>query len=193
MYFFMGTGECEHWVNTIEAATLFKTEKGAKDASKYQPSCKGNSSLEIKPIAENDTQKVKPSTIAISAEEAQAAFDNFTNIIGELKEGMQYIDSLISHYNQELSRCDLMEQDILHKIEFDNISGLMAVKLVKKLKEIRIARRECKDKIDFFHSIKIGGANSLIKSVTSYNTRLENRSYSVRYLTDIFNGKAVVK
>lgn len=47
---------------------------------------------------------------------------------------------------EELSKCDLEQEDILHFIEFEKYDAITMVKLVKKLKDVRQRRRVVKDK-----------------------------------------------
>lgn len=190
-YFPVNRGD-QKWEDSIDNAGKFSSVEAAQNhiVKSNHPMFKGflKDDFEIRPLEEK-----KQEIVTLTDEEADVAFNNFTAAVDLLNDGMDHIISLIAHYNQELSKCDMMESDILHKIEFENISGFTAVQLCKKLKEIRIKRRECKDRMDFFKRIKDGGGMKLVETINQYSSNLENRSYSVRFLTEIFNGEKVVK
>jgi hypothetical protein len=89
-----------------------------------------------------------------------------------------YINGLRKQYNDlnnKKSNYDLAEQDILHYIEFEKYDAPTGSKLLKKLKEIRLARREIKDEYEelqsILHKIKNAGLNNYKRPQKNYTYR----------------------
>lgn len=68
------------------------------------------------------------------------------------------VDKLYKSLNKELSYCDILRNDILHKIELENFTIYEGYLICKKLKEISCKRRKVKDELEplhtFHHCIK---------------------------------------
>jgi hypothetical protein len=75
----------------------------------------------------------------------------------EALENFQVAVKEVLKRNQELhklqSEADLMQQDLLHYIEFQKIDAVTAMKLFKKLRQIRETRRKIKDEIGAYTSL----------------------------------------
>ena len=103
----------------------------------------------------------------------------------EFSQSMIKLTALIDFYGKELSKCDLMQEDVLHKIEFDSVMGVQGVRLVKQLKEIRIKRREVKDKLSFLTMLKTKGMTGAA-SIWDWEKAIEDRKYTPRVLDELF-------
>lgn len=152
----------------IEHGSKFKTiENAKKSIEQYEltaptiiiTDCKGRG-------INNTTEEDAEHTIAILKE--------ICNVSGS-------IVGCIDYYNKELSKYDTMEQDILHKIEFSNFMGLQAVLILKKLKEVRIKRREIKDNLRLLQAY-----SSITPYIDNYNNYVNNRTYTPRQLPELF-------
>jgi hypothetical protein len=89
-----------------------------------------------------------------------------------------YINGLRKRYNELdgfKSKYDLAEQDILHYIEFEKYDAATGARLLKKLKEIRIQRREIKSEYEelqsILHKIKNAGLNNYKRPQKTYSYR----------------------
>ena len=95
--------------------------------------------------------------------------------IEELKEFENNLESRFNQLNQKKSEFDLAEQDILHYIEFERYDAVTGAKLLKKLKEVRIGRREIKNEFEELQSIltrfKTSGLHKLKRPEKSYTYR----------------------
>lgn len=91
---------------------------------------------------------------------------------------------------QELSTCDLKEQDVLHYIELEKFNCVDGYKLAKKLKEIRQERRKVKNQLNL---IKVFQDNSnklinssnrkfLITSLAKENKKLLESEYKYKVI-----------
>ena len=72
---------------------------------------------------------------------------------------------------KQLSQFDLMEQDVLHKIERDTFNAAQGYKLAKTLKDIRNKRRVVKNEIETFKYI--------VPLQQSISTRVKNVNVSI--------------
>ena len=72
----------------------------------------------------------------------------------KLEELAKEIQSTFDTLNNELSYYDLQEQDILHMIENSKLNAIQISKAVKKLKEIRATRREVKNSLILYTSLR---------------------------------------
>ena len=70
--------------------------------------------------------------------------EEIKKIVNKLNELDNYSEGLIN----ELSRLDLMQQDLLHYIEFNKLSTNEAYRLVREIKKVRKKRRRVKNDID---------------------------------------------
>lgn len=90
----------------------------------------------------------------------------------------------------ELSKLDLTISDLEHAAEFYNYSASQGYKLYRKMHEVTIARRKCKNelqKIDYAMKTTLNpkGIDWLSSSIHG----LENRKYAPRVLNDLFEKK----
>lgn len=94
----------------------------------------------------------------------------------------------------EVQKYDLLEQDLLHKLEFQRLNAVQMMKLIKKLKQCRLERRYYKDRIETLGPIKDFALNPLNKktihniqemlgSVRTKERSLTNRRYTPRVLS----------
>lgn len=93
----------------------------------------------------------------------------------------EYVSSLRKRYNEIIgtqSKYDLAEQDILHFIEFEKCDAVTGSKLLKKLKEVRILRREIKNECEELQSI----LDKIDKSGLKNYTR-PHKTYTYRTVT----------
>lgn len=102
------------------------------------------------------------------------------NYVGDFN---KYCSSLNKRHNElvkALSEVDLEQQDILHFLEFDTYDAVTMMKVTKRLKEVRVKRREIKDELDVIQSIlcRIGKAPLAHKPKTMY-------TYKTAVLSDI--------
>lgn len=88
--------------------------------------------------------------------------------------------------NDQLSKVSKLEQDLLHILEMDNISGPKMMKIASQLKQVLLKRREIKDRIEAFDAVR-NHMNSVKKDVTNANEKfqriklkLSSRTYRLR-------------
>lgn len=73
--------------------------------------------------------------------------------IKQINDLSSQLQSRYDQLNKLKSDYDLIEQDILHYIEFEKYDAIAGAKLLKKLKEIRIERRKIKTEYEDTQSI----------------------------------------
>ena len=109
------------------------------------------------------------------------------NYVGDFN---KYCSSLNKRHNElvkALSEVDLEQQDILHFLEFDTYDAVTMMKVTKRLKEVRVKRREIKDELSTIQSVltRIGKAPLAHEPQTIY-------TYKTAVLSDISSKKHIV-
>ena len=72
----------------------------------------------------------------------------------QLLEIYDNIDKDFEYYNSEISRLDLLPQDLLHIIERSNFNVVEGYKLAKMIKDTREERRNAKIEIKTLYNLK---------------------------------------
>lgn len=104
-----------------------------------------------------------------------------------LAKSVSEIEQLIVYYQEEQKNCDLETQDILHKIELNDINNVIdGWKYAKMLQEVRRRRRIAKDNLAFLSCLINNGVLKIAKEVGKYNSHQETRTYTPRVLTELF-------
>jgi hypothetical protein len=144
---------------------------------------KGESSFEEAQIIPYDSSL--PQTEEEVAD-IEAKFNNLLDTANAFSKSIKNLKSLKTYYTMKLSEYDKMQEDILHKIEFEEMVGLRAICLMKQLKEVREKRREIKDKFTLITTLEKAGAINVTNLIDKYNSNLETRTYSPRVLKELF-------
>lgn len=115
------------------------------------------------------------------------------NIIEQLINSIKETDEEYAKLNKELSRLDMMQQDVLHLIESDiKFNAAEGYFYAKKLQEIRIARRLIKNELQPIISLR----SSMFKYRTEFGkieSKVKNMDSKLQYLSDnkIYNNKVL--
>jgi dsDNA-specific endonuclease/ATPase MutS2 len=70
---------------------------------------------------------------------------------------MECFNSITEEYNRiylEVGKCNLKQQDLLHKIENSSFNAAQGYKLAMELKQVREQRRDCKNEMAVIQEIK---------------------------------------
>jgi hypothetical protein len=170
------------WTKKLSAATKFNNLQSAENAIK----CNYKIWLNEQHTTVSAIPYDEKTKIFSSVEQAEEEFNSLFTVTENFGKGLDNLDLLIANYVEQLSTIDSAQEDVLHKIELDNVIGIQAVRLVKQLKEIRIKRRKIKDVLEYLTIIKKNTMN-FKKQLGSYHAHLGNRSYNPRVLNDLFN------
>ena len=83
----------------------------------------------------------------------------------------------------ENSKTDLMMQDILHKIEFENFNACEGYKLAKQIKDVRAERRQYKNELEAMQSLmdSIKPTIKTIKKVEGKVIEIERKQKAKTY------------
>jgi len=105
--------------------------------------------------------------------------------------------------NEELSRVDKMQSDVLHIIELMNFNAVEGYNFAKMLQVIRQARRRIKDRIDERQVVKElikrydkdfkEILEKTIKDKEKFDKKQDNRSYRLRELTQLEGFNTIIK
>ena len=105
--------------------------------------------------------------------------------------------SLPRYYGSEVSKCDQETLDVLHKIEFCNVSASDGYKLYKQLQEIRIRRRNAKDHLEIASLVLSTGLLASMKTLDSeikaVETNMADRKYKPRVLVGLFDDSGITE
>jgi hypothetical protein len=136
----------------------------------------------------NSIQESKPEKKEIDFTNIETSADELFNAVNIFSQNMKNIDvaSLKDFYTAKLSEYDKAQQDILHKIENEEMVGMRAISLMRQLKEIRKKRREVKDRFAFANILEQTNATAVANAIGKYNDNLETRTYHPRVLKELF-------
>lgn len=108
----------------------------------------------------------------------------------------QNIDKRLSQLNNEQSKWDIMQDELLHYIENHNLDAIKSCKITKELKYIRKERRQVKNEIAVIDSLKTTFVNKYknkfieqdiiqaLKNLKELDKRQNNPKYTYQYLTE---------
>ena len=180
------------WRTDVNRATMFKTTGAAMNfiQHNYKPFARKYASappagdLAVVPLTVDTEETDKaPAPMGQVTERIRSAIhtDALRQSITDLKETYA---SLLSYANQE-------KQDVLHKIELDgHLDAAQRAVLFKRLREILIYRRKCKDNLRYLEEYEATGfveaCARLEKMNREFSEMLESRRYIPRILTELF-------
>lgn len=115
----------------------------------------------------------------------------------------EIFNDVTSDYNRlllEIGKCDLKQQDILHKIENSNFNAAQGYNLAKELKEVREIRRQYKNEMAVVEEIKnnfVGRydqqLSKVFESVTQKNDKLDQLTRDKAYMNRIDENGEIAK
>lgn len=110
---------------------------------------------------------------------------DMTNLIEHLQEVEKEFNRVLKKYSDDFSNADKKQQDILHYIEFKNVSSVAAYRLVNELSKIRKERRMVEDNIDLLNRLgsefTFNNKKRICDILNSKNNKLKQRVYKTRY------------
>lgn len=96
--------------------------------------------------------------------------------------------NILKKYSVDFGNSNKKEQDILHYIEFKDLSVVGAYRLVRELSKVRKERRTAEDTVQFLNGI---GSNFTFNNdktidgiLNSKNKKMEIRTYHTKYYTE---------
>ena len=113
-------------------------------------------------------------------------------LVTQINDNIKEIKKIHKEENSKLSRCDLIQEDLLHYIENSNTDdGFEALELVKMIHKNRQERRTIKNGLkDLSRLVNIIEGNKLEPKTNKLVEAIENSdnndTYKVRVLTDVF-------
>lgn len=179
------------WVDKAELATAYFKEESVRKLIEitYKRRFEKDKVNAIVCKFDSDNRFASTTAITPSALTEETANKGFQEIVSALY-ALKHISMLYDYWINEEVKYERMTQDILHKIELDDVNNCInAFKLVQQLKEVRIKRREAKEKAMILMALKDGGINMerVVEASTYYDkTRSNNRTYTPRELPELF-------
>lgn len=115
----------------------------------------------------------------------------------------QLFNEISDEYNRlylEIGKCDLKQQDLLHKIESSNFNAAQGYKLAKEIKELREKRREVKNDFTIIEMIKKDFVNrynqqlsKVLDSVMQKSDKLDQLTEDKVYINRVNDKGEIVK
>ena len=138
----------------------------------------------------NNTVNVNNSSTSnekINSSYTEVDVDDLKESINELSEKFTTLKGNKEWLFDEESNIDKQISDILHYIEFYNFSASDGYKLCKVLKELRLRRRDVKNKIELISIINTHTCNNIANGNTNKAIdNLSKKQYVPRVLNDLF-------
>lgn len=125
---------------------------------------------------------------AVSIENINECYEQFEEALRMLNKSVGNLESLLTYYHEEELRQTGMQQDLLHKIEFDNsITGIQSIKYMRILKKVRKDRRVAKDREEILTEFKNNGGGRLVEKMISAFGKQNGRKYEPRQMPELFS------
>lgn len=123
----------------------------------------------------------------INSAYTEVDIDDLKKSINDLSEKLTTLKGNKEWLLDEESNIDKQISDILHYIEFYNFSASDGYKLCKALKELRLRRRDVKNKIELISIINTHTCNNIANGNTNKAIdNLSKKQYVPRVLNDLF-------
>lgn len=186
------------WVNRLSAATKFKTEENAKKFLACPPRALVLPSPDdIEILSADNLTSTFNTNYTFTEETAQQEFEELKQFLSSTLSSFDKLASLPRYYGAEVSKCDQETLDVLHKIEFCNVSASDGYKLYKQLQEIRIRRRNAKDHLEIASLVLSTGLLASMKTLDSeikaVETNMADRKYKPRVLVGLFDDSGITE
>ena len=170
------------WVKEISKAHSFKTESAENVI---------NNNINLKTEYENNLIEIiehpyEMEAIPLSDEEAEKAYEQWRFAVQIFGEALKMIPSIREHYQKIQHKQEAIQQDLLHKIEFEDTIEYFYGKFGKMIHDSRIIRRDAKDKLQYLEDIDVM-PYELLAAHDKYNKSLEERVYGPRVMKDLFD------
>lgn len=175
-----------HWSENIEEAGQFST---LEKAYNYAKNGLKDRIDELDYVTfDNKKASVESEDITIptyTQEEAEIAYEELRVAAEIFGEAMKKAPAIVKYYTKVRSEQDKLQEDLLHKFEFDS-SGIL-VQLGVMLRACRLKRREAKDRLDYMKAICNANTKDVLGTHNDYNTRIKTRTYTPRINSELFN------
>lgn len=186
-----------HWVNEIKQSSKFhEIEKIYKliNGFKYIENNIDNMVILAVDIDNNykiiDNIQIKKETKAEPNNYKKINNETLNEIIYLINQLNKYderdLEAVYNYCNKVVSYNDQIKSDILHKIEFDRISPLLAIKLIRQLKKASKNRRVAKNHLEIIQSIQNSQLLASTKIIQKQYDKQKNKIYKPRILTNLF-------
>lgn len=176
------------WVDKIELASAYFKEESVRNLIEvtYKKRFAKDKVNAIAYRFDNDDKFVTaPCAPLLTEEIANKEFQKISSALYALR----HINTLYDYWIEKEAKYERMTQDILHKIELDDVSNCIdAFKIMQLLKEVRIKRREAKEKVAILMALKDDGINMerIVEASTYYDKTRGDRTYTPRELPELF-------
>ncbi len=114
--------------------------------------------------------------------------EDVLDFLEHLKSVEKEYKNVLKKYSVDFGNNNKKEQDILHYIEFKELSAVGAYRLVKELSKVRKDRRKAEDTVQFLNRLGSDFTFNNDKTVdgilNSKNKKMKIRTYHTKYYTE---------
>lgn len=178
--YFTGSKNNPRWETDVNKAGKFKTKEAGFNyinSSRTYLNWLGEEKDKLEAV-------LIPDAPDLTKEQAEEIFDKMDSAIRILISIADDIDALQKFYAKEDEKFCGIQQDMLHKIEFEGFNGFQAIKFMRDMKKMRLERRKVKNRHDIVNKV----ATSMnLKSMKVKYDSIETKQYSPRQLPNLFN------
>lgn len=169
------------WVKEMSKAQSFKTGSAENLI---------NNNNNLKAEYENNeieiiTHPYEMEAIPLTDEEAEKAYEQLRFAVQIFGEAFKMIPSIREHYQKVQKEQEAIQQDLLHKIEFEDTIEYFYGKFGKMIHDSRLIRRDAKDKLQYLEDIDVMPAE-LLAAHDNYDKSIKERVYGPRALPELF-------
>lgn len=176
------------WDEDVLQAHRFETEKNAQNFIRNQLKSINICASDVEAV--NFGSQILKGSAKLTADEATEYVERIPKIVAEFYDVGRIVRSLLNYYSEMVRETDMETNDLLHKIEFSNLSAVDGYRMYKQLHDVRIRRRTAKDNLDMLELfVKSGFTTSLVNLQTrssELQASLESRTYQPRILHALF-------
>lgn len=180
------------WRSDIANGMAFKSPGAAQNYVQHtykpwlrkHPAAPSEKELEIVPL------RAGPEKAALADDGAEDMSVSITSRVDAEKLKTQFRD-LVEIYNSLLKYAEEEKTDVLHKIELEEkLNAPQRASLFKRLREVLIYRRQCKDMVAYLREYEKTGVleafSKLEEANETFARHLRERKYQPRILTELF-------
>ena len=174
-----------HWTEHAHKASSFKSMETARNFAKsgLQNQFDALEYMEI-----NKPEKPAVDVPILTNEEAEEKYAELRKAAEAFGKAMEALPALSSYYYDLLSRADKLQEDLLHKIEFDESEEDVS-RMGRLLKRCRMKRRECKDIIAYLNCIADAASTDVYLAHQNSEMLQRTRTYKPRIAPQLFEQK----
>jgi hypothetical protein len=162
-------------------ALVIDTETKANNIMSTLPKLMRSKGVQL--ISVNTGEVINNEYVPVDMENVKSLICNLSDQFKTMKGNKEWLADMHSKVDQEIS-------DILHYIEFFSFNACEGYKLAKRLKELRLRRRDIKNQLEAIEIVNQHTCNMLTDGKTNKALcNIESKQYTPRVLKELFEDR----